>query len=152
MSGGQGHTSSFLCCNEDGTTGFSVRNIKFLLLKIDWKTKETKTIIEVVPKPLGNAMYSQSCISPLTHSLSLDNGFAGIYTVALPMRCWDSTGTHLYFSDAQGSFVNVVAVDTDKCHAQYLSLGSLQTYSVMDVADDVMVLRRAEPSCPSHIV
>ncbi len=87
------------------------------------------------------------------HLFVLGSGsFPGFYTVFLPDRCWDTTGTRLLFHNQWGSLQEVVLVDTDTSQVFNVSGNRKGAWLVLDVCDDIVVAQFASLNSTPAIV
>ncbi|NXG76872.1 ACPH enzyme, partial [Baryphthengus martii] len=148
------------------------------LCMYDWCTKQTSTVLEVVPRqawgeysPGGGGMGHRGVLS--TTALIL-GAFPGIYCGALPGLCWAADSRRLVLDTAQRSQQDVFVVDTVTGTATSLTAGECQagdragegvvpagltpssassdapqgSWSVLTIDRDLLVARFSTPSCP----
>ncbi|NXP70692.1 ACPH enzyme, partial [Ramphastos sulfuratus] len=100
------------------------------LCMYDWYTKQTNTVLEVVPRQMWGA-------------------FPGIYCGALPWLCWAADSRRLVLDTSQRSQQDVFVVDTVTCTATSLTADAPQgSWSVLTIDRDLLVARFSTPSCP----
>ena len=82
-----------------------------------------------------------------------DGAFPGLYTVFLPERCWDSTGTRLLFHNNWGSLVKVTHVNTSTGSVTDVSGEDKKgAWLVLDVVCDLVVAQFTSlTTCPQLV-
>ncbi|NXG53178.1 ACPH enzyme, partial [Psilopogon haemacephalus] len=96
----------------------------------DWYTKQTNTVLEVVPRQTWGA-------------------FPGIYCGALPRLCWAADSRRLVLDTSQRSQQDVFVVDTVTGTTTSLTADAPQgSWSVLTIDRDLLVAKFSTPSCP----
>ena len=99
-----------------------------------WSDKTVSTVVGVVSRP-----------DPA-------HPFPGMYTAALPERCWDSEGVRVVWSDAWEGSLEVESVRVDGGRVVRVSGDKKGAWSVIDVSHDLVLAQYASPNCTPKLV
>ncbi|XP_033098195.1 acylamino-acid-releasing enzyme-like [Anneissia japonica] len=111
------------------------------LLMYDWKTKETKVVVEIQDRP-GKTE------------------FPGLYLVSLPRKCWSSDNKRIYTHSAWRSCREIIEINVETQTVKKItSFGSdgdewmkFGAWSVLDVKDDLVLAVCGSPNIPHRLV
>ncbi|NXA04989.1 APEH enzyme, partial [Sapayoa aenigma] len=96
----------------------------------DWYTKQTSTVLEIVPRQEWGT-------------------FPGIYCGALPGMCWAADSRRILLDTAQRSQQDMFVVDTATGSTTLLTAdGPRGSWSVLTIDRDLLVARFSTPCCP----
>ncbi|XP_021265632.1 acylamino-acid-releasing enzyme-like isoform X1 [Numida meleagris] len=99
----------------------------------DWNTKQTRTVLEAVPRQAWGA-------------------FPGIYCSALPKLCWAADSRRLVLDTTQRSQQDVFVVDMQTGSTTSLTADAPQgSWSVLTIDRDLLVAQFSTPSCPATL-
>nr|XP_060621741.1 acylamino-acid-releasing enzyme [Anolis sagrei ordinatus] len=104
------------------------------LCMYDWYTKLTSVIVEVV-------------------SRQSQGEFTGIYSTALPERCWAADSQRVVLDTAQRSRQELIVIDTLSSSVCSLTKGcSLGSWAILTIDRDLLVARFSTPNCPPKLM
>ncbi|XP_067936708.1 acylamino-acid-releasing enzyme-like [Watersipora subatra] len=102
------------------------------LMLIDWKSGETSVLIDLV------------------HSPEPESAFQGIYTAALPPRCWHPDSSHIFFSTPSRSRKGIFAADVETGEVKRLTSGDA-CWVVQDIAAGLMLVATSAINTPPRL-
>ncbi|XP_058023212.1 acylamino-acid-releasing enzyme-like isoform X1 [Ahaetulla prasina] len=96
----------------------------------DWYTKLTSVIVDIVPR-------------------QIQDGFAGIYSTALPEHCWAADSQRVVLDTTQRSRQELIVVDmTSKSVCSLTKSSSLGSWALLTIDRDLMVAKFSTPNSP----
>ncbi|KYO27826.1 acylamino-acid-releasing enzyme [Alligator mississippiensis] len=100
------------------------------LCMYDWYTKQTSTVLEIVPRQSQGA-------------------FPGIYCTALPEMCWAADSRRVVLDTAQRSQQDLFVVDTQTSSVHCLTADAPPgSWTLLTINRDLLVAKFSTPSCP----
>ncbi|XP_054137188.1 acylamino-acid-releasing enzyme-like [Melozone crissalis] len=103
------------------------------LRMLTWQTRQTVTVLDVVQEPT--------------------EAFAGLYTEALPPRCWAADSRRAVLGTPQRSRTDLLLVDTEACTVTNLTAGSSEgCWELLTLQWDLLVATCSAPHHPPSLV
>ncbi|XP_077369658.1 acylamino-acid-releasing enzyme-like isoform X1 [Festucalex cinctus] len=103
------------------------------LCMYDWYTKKTSVVVDVVKRP-G------------------EDGFAGIYCIQLPPKCWSADSQRIIVACPQRSRKELLMVDINTGSVTSLtSKSGMGAWNLLTVERDLMVASCSSPNCPPSL-
>ncbi|XP_067907581.1 acylamino-acid-releasing enzyme-like isoform X2 [Heterodontus francisci] len=103
------------------------------LCMYDWYTKMTSTVVEIVTRPN-------------------EDGFTGIYSLALAHNCWAMDSQRILIDTPQRSRQDLLIINITTGSVTSLTSGSnAGSWTLLDIHQDLMVVTCSSPNCPPSL-
>ncbi|XP_042303423.1 acylamino-acid-releasing enzyme-like [Sceloporus undulatus] len=102
------------------------------LLMLNWKTKHTSTVVDVVR--------------------TTTDGFFGIYPGAFPLLCWAADNNRVLLSTPQKSRKELLVVDTNMGSVKSVTAGKPEgSWTLLGIQQDLLMASCSSPNCPPSL-
>ncbi|XP_015730063.1 acylamino-acid-releasing enzyme [Coturnix japonica] len=106
------------------------------LRMLTWQMRQTVTVLDVVQEPTGS-----------------ESSFTGIYSDALPLRCWAADSRRALLCTPQRSRTDLLLVDTETATITNLTAGSSDgCWELLTIQWDLLVATCSAPHHPPSLV
>ncbi|XP_055503700.1 acylamino-acid-releasing enzyme isoform X1 [Leucoraja erinacea] len=103
------------------------------LCMYDWYTKVTSTVVDIVNRPD-------------------EDGFTGIYSLALAQNCWAMDSQRILIDTPQRSRKDLLVINIPTRNVTSLTSGSdAGSWSLLAICQDLMVITCSSPNCPPSL-